>query len=583
VRRRRRAYALTVSRPSVAVALITAAGGLPLLAVLLGWEWYLDGPALLLVALSGGYAAGAWLPRVPAAAAVVLAVAALVVANQLHDQPYHWLDDTVFFLVVVGGSAGAGAAVTLRARQVRRLERLAAELDEQQRVEVAAARLEEQNRVHQDVHSRLAERIAAIAIRAEGAQRAPDGEALEVLEVEAREVLDELRAALGSLAPDGDVLDPDAPNPRAEPEVTVSPLDLALAGALGLALAVETTVHSLARGPMWANVLGSLAVAAPLVLRRSRPLLAVATSLLAAILMSAWLTPIPATVTGVAFLVVVLYSVGAWCTSWWWIPAGCMVAGAVVVMEEVSGLADDGDPGDPGWIVLVWMVAAVLAGRVGAGWQARVRRTADLVDDLERGRGAATRLATARKRVELASELHDTVAHAMTVVCLQAGAQRRSRTDAGEVLHTIATTAAASLAELRDGLDAIETTERPLDASRLAALGRRVGVDVAMTGPIPAPTGPAAALAFRVVREAIVNVARHAAGSSAEVSVARGDHALRVEVLDRGGDSGPMVAGSGSGLAGLAGVVSAGGGSLTWGPRAGGGFRVVAEIPEGDR
>ncbi|MGH3659602.1 MAG: hypothetical protein ACRDUA_23380, partial [Micromonosporaceae bacterium] len=69
-----------MSRPSLAVALITSAGGLPLLAALLGWDWYLDGPAVLLVALAGGYAAGAWLPRVPAAVAVVLAVAALVVA-----------------------------------------------------------------------------------------------------------------------------------------------------------------------------------------------------------------------------------------------------------------------------------------------------------------------------------------------------------------------------------------------------------------------------------------------------------------------------------------------------------------------
>ncbi|MGH3347847.1 MAG: histidine kinase [Nocardioides sp.] len=572
-----------MSRPSLAVALITSAGGLPLLAALLGWDWYLDGPAVLLVALAGGYAAGAWLPRVPAAVAVVLAVAALVVANQLHEQAYHWLDDTVFYVVVVGGSAGAGAAVTLRARQVRRLERLAAELDEQQRVEVAAARLEEQNRVHQDVHTRLAERIAGIAIRAEGAQRAPDEEALEVLEAEARGVLDQLRAALGTLAPDTAVVAAEPVRPEAAPRVRTSPLDLGLAATLGVALAVETLVHSLARGPAWANVVASLLVAAPLVLRRSRPLLAVGTSLLAAVAMSAWLTPVPATVTGVALLVVAFYSVGAWCTSWWWIPGWFLAAGSALVMEEVSGLADDGTPGDPGWIVLVWMVAAVLVGRVGAGWQARVRRTADLVDELEHGRGAATRLATARTREELASELHDTVAHAMTVVCLQAGAQRRAQADAGEVLHTIATTATASLAELRDGLDAIETTERPLDASRLAALGRRVGVDVEMTEPVPAPTGPAAALAFRVVREAIVNVARHAAGSSAEVSVTRAGRALRVEVLDRGGASGPMVVGSGSGLTGLAGVVSAAGGSLTWGPRAGSGFRVLAEIPEEER
>lgn len=570
-------------RPYTAIVLIAAAGGLPLLAVVRGWDWYLDGPVLLLVALAGGYAAGAWLPRVLAAAAVVLAVAALVVTNQLDQQGYHWLDDTVFFVVVVGGSAGAGAAVTLRARQVRRLERLAAELDEQQRVEVAAARLEEQNRVHQDVHTRLAERIAGIALRAEGAQRAPDEEALAVLEAEARGVLDQLRAALGTLAPDAAVVAAEPARPEAAPRARMSPLDLGLAATLGVALAVETLVHSLARGPGWANVVASLLVAAPLVLRRSRPLLAVGTSLLAAIAMSAWLTPVPATVTGVGLLVVVFYTVGAWCSSWWWVPGWFMAASGAVVMEEVSGLADDGDAGDAGWIVLVWMVAAVLVGRVAAGWQERVRRTADLGEALERGRGAAVRLATARTREELASELHDSVAHAMTVVCLQAGAQRRAPADPGAALQTIATTAAASLAELRDGLDAIETTERPLDASRLAALGRRVGIDVAVSEALPAPTGLAAALAFRVVREAIVNVARHAAGSAAEVTVTWAERTLRVEVVDRGGGPGPVEVGSGSGLTGLAGVVAGAGGSLTWGPRDGGGYRVVAEIPEEER
>ena len=299
-----------MSRVSAAAALVASAAVAPALALALGWDWYLDGPLLLLVAVTGGYAAGAWLPRVPAVVSALLAVTALVVVNQVHERAYHWLDDTVFFAVVVGGAAGARAAVTLRATQVRRLERLAAELDEQQRVDVAAARLEEQTRVQQQVHAGLAERIAGIALRAEGAERtAPDPDAFAVLESEARGVLDELRAALGSLAtPDPPAPDPD---PGAPAPPRPSPLDVALAGASGVAVAVETAVHPLARGPLWANVLAALLVAAPLVVRRSRPILAVAGSMLAGIAMSAWLTPLPATVTGVAVLVIVFYSVGA--------------------------------------------------------------------------------------------------------------------------------------------------------------------------------------------------------------------------------------------------------------------------------
>ncbi len=569
-----------MTRTSAAAALITSATVLPAVALALGWEWYLDGPLLLLAAV-GGYAAGAWLPRVPAVAAVLLCSAALVVVNQLAEQDYHWLDDTVFFLVVVGGAAGGGAAVTLRARQVDRLERLAAELDEQQRVEVAAARLDEQTRVQQQVHAMLAERIAAIAVRAEGAQRSHDEEALATLEAEARGVLDQLRAALGTLAsPDAREAEPDA---REEPLLRPSPLDLGIAGVLGVAIAVETTVHPLARGPVWANVLVALLVAAPLVVRRAHPIAAVAASLLAALGMSAWLTPLPATVTGVALLVVVFYTVGAWCRSWWWVAGWLLAAAGTVLLEQVSGLADDGVEGDAGWIVLLWTVAAVALGRVGAGWQERVRRTSEVVAGLQRGRGAATRLAAARERQALASELHDTVAHAMTVVCLQAGAHRRTGGDASGALRTIATTASGSLAELRDGLDAIESSPRPLDRSRLAALGRRVGIDVVVTAPDPSPSGAAAALAFRVVREAVVNVARHAPGACAEVLVTSSEDVLRVEVRDTGSATEPAVTGSGTGLAGLTHVVESTGGTLTWGPRSGGGFAVVAEIPEDPR
>jgi len=71
-----------------------------------------------------------------------------------------------------------------------------------------------------------------------------------------------------------------------------------------------------------------------------------------------------------------------------------------------------------------------------------------------------------------------------------------------------------------------------------------------------------------------------APGASAEVTVTRGCRALRVEVLDRGSDAGAVVAGAGAGLTGLARAVAEAGGTLGWGPRSGGGFGVVAEIPE---
>lgn len=573
-----------MSRPALAAALLVTAGVLPVTALTLGWGWYLDGPLLLLVGALAGYVAGAWLPRWWGVVGVAAVAAALVSVNQARTDLYHWLDDLVFFLVVVGGPAAAGVAVTTRADQLSRLTRLQAELEEQQRVEVAAARLDEQTRVMGEVHARLAEQIAAIAIRAEGARRAADTTGLAAIETEARSVLDRLREALGSIrAGDG----PPTPRPASDPveyPPRVSLLDVLVPAAVGVAIAIETAVISHARGPVWANAVAALVVAAPLVVRRRRPLVAIALTSAAGLAMSAVLTPIPETVTGVALLVVLFYSAGAWCRRWWWVVGWGIAALGVVAMESVATGRSGDSAGDDEWIVLLWTVGAVAVGRITAGWQDRVRGTEEVVDALERGRGAAVRLAVAEEREALASRLHDTVAHAMTVVCLQSGAQRAAGGNGDEALRVIATVAESSLVELREGLEAMENAEEPLDRSRIAALGRRVGVDLRVESE-GVGFGPAAALAQRIIREAVVNVARHAPGASAAVRVHRAGSDLSVEVVDDGSEELAVLTGTGTGtgLRGLAESVESMGGSLEWGHREPAGFRVAALIPQEQR
>ena len=563
-----------MSRTAAACTLLGAAAITPVTATWLDWDWYLDGPMLVL-ALAGGYAAGAWLTRTWAAVGVALVVGALVGVNQFDNDTYHWLDDLIFFLVVVGGPAAAGAAVTARARQVDRLTRLQAELDEVQRIEVAAARLDEQARIMGEVHAGLAEQIAAIGIRAEGARRAQDVTALAAIEGEARSVLDRLRDALGSLR---------AEEREASPAVTStggpawSVLDVVIPAAIGLSLAIETAVVSHAQGPLWTNAVAAVAVAAPLVARRRHPILATGMSSIAGVVMSAFLTPIPETVTGVGLLVMIFYSVGAWCRRGWWVVGWAVATAGMLAMEVVSGQGDDGADGDSAWIVLIWTVGAVAVGRITAGWQERVQRTQGVVDELERARGAAVRLAVAQEREALASELHDTVAHAMTVVCLQAGAHQRVGNDHDDALQVIATVAEKSLVELRDGLEAMESADHPLDPSRIAAMGRRVGVDVRVHADVTA-SGPATTLAHRVIREALVNIARHAPGAAAEVRVHRSAEGLSVEVIDDGSPQVASVPGTGTGLRGLASTLEAAGGALEWGRREPHGFRVAALVP----
>jgi signal transduction histidine kinase len=202
-----------------------------------------------------------------------------------------------------------------------------------------------------------------------------------------------------------------------------------------------------------------------------------------------------------------------------------------------------------------------------------------VVDALESGRDAAVRLAVAQEREALAGELHDTVAHAMTVVCLQAGAHQSPGRVPEDALRVIASETERSLVELRDGIEAMESVDDPLDPSRIAALGRRVGVDLEVTAG-DTGSGPAAALAHRVIREAVVNVARHAPGASAVVHVQRSGPDLLVEIVDDGGQHRTDLKGTGTGLRGLADALDRMGGKLEWGAREPRGFRVAALIPQ---
>jgi signal transduction histidine kinase len=147
-------------------------------------------------------------------------------------------------------------------------------------------------------------------------------------------------------------------------------------------------------------------------------------------------------------------------------------------------------------------------------------------------------------------------------------------------LQLIAQVAEQSLAELRDGLESLEAGDAPLEPSRLAAIGRRAGVDVSISsGPIP--PGAAAVLAHRVIREAIVNTARHAPGAAASIRIEQRAGAIHLEVTDDGSDAPSTVVGTGRGLLGLAEAITAGGGSFDSGPVPDGGFRIAATIPQG--
>ncbi|HEY0486874.1 MAG TPA: histidine kinase [Mycobacteriales bacterium] len=212
-------------------------------------------------------------------------------------------------------------------------------------------------------------------------------------------------------------------------------------------------------------------------------------------------------------------------------------------------------------------------------------------------RDAAAREAVAAERARVARELHDIVAHAVTVMTLQAaGARRVLRHEparAEDALAAVEDQGVQAVEELRrllgalrqpDGTADTRTTQPGLtDLEPLVASVRRAGVHVQVCrSGTPARLDQSVDVAaYRVLQEALTNVTKHAgAGTSVRVDVAWSPRELRLEVRDDGRGTRPRGAlSTGHGLVGLAERVAIVGGVLTTGRREGGGFRLTATVP----
>ena len=569
------------------VVLTAVLVGCALLDAWYGDGWFLDSPWLL-GALAAGYLVGAWLPKAPATAVVIGSAAGLTVANQRYEpHAYPVLDDLVFFLLLVGAPAVAGAALTRRRAQAATLRRLADRIAAQRAADVEAARLEERQRVEVEVHRRVIERVGGVVLLAEGARHNPSPtdvrEALARIEDAARGALTELREAVGTLrtAPEPTVPDVPAPRPEAPPALQPPPHlgDVALALGLGLAIGVETVVQDFTRGPAWANILAGLLVSTPLIWRRTRPLAAVGAVWLLAVVTTLLLTPLSLSVTALALMLVATYAVGA-CTPHW--PLGLALTWVGTVTLALSTSADQRAT-DAVVATLVLTTLAYLAGVVAAGAARRAATLAAHVAALEDDRETARRAAVAVTRLSLARGLHDSVAQAMTVTCLQAAVASDENGDPETALTTVVAAARSCMAELRSGLDELDGVTPALDVPALRRLATEGGLEVEWDVDESIATTAAAAPVQLVLREALTNAARHAPGSRVAVRVAVSDAVasglVEIEVVDHGSARAPHDLGTGTGLTGLREVLERYDGTLTAGPRTGSGFRVFATLP----
>jgi len=201
------------------------------------------------------------------------------------------------------------------------------------------------------------------------------------------------------------------------------------------------------------------------------------------------------------------------------------------------------------------------------------------------------------ERARIARELHDIVAHHLSVVVLQAAGARASGQHADRALEKIEHSGRQALTEMRRLLGMLhapdeeaELTPQPslgelpalAESVRAAGLPVRLVVDGAGAA-VPAAVGVSA---YRIVQEALTNVLKHAGAARAVVSIGYLDDAVTIEVTDDGtgplAPAGPGLAASaadGRGLAGMRERAALFGGELRAGPEPGGGFTVRARLP----
>jgi signal transduction histidine kinase len=346
-------------------------------------------------------------------------------------------------------------------------------------------------------------------------------------------------------------------------------------------------------GPSWLLALLPLLVGAPLVLRRRAPLLmwlAIWASIALLLLLADNL------LRGLAFTFVLFaaaYSLGAY-ASFRRAVAGLVLAAPVVAVishrGELALTFSQGEQGGHTAVILAflqllafWLAGVVVHARQQAASLAA--RSAALQRQAEQ--------ATAAERARIARELHDIVAHHLSVIVLQAAGTRASGKPAEPALEKIENSARQALDEtsrllnvLRDPGEEAGLAPQPgigeLDA--LAASVRAAGlpVNLVIDGDLAALPAVVDVSVYRIVQEALTNVLKHAGPARADATIGYAAGAVTIQVTDNGiGQLGDRFPGGGHGLAGMRERAAVFGGDLTAGPRPGGGFAVCARLPLG--
>jgi signal transduction histidine kinase len=250
-----------------------------------------------------------------------------------------------------------------------------------------------------------------------------------------------------------------------------------------------------------------------------------------------------------------------------------------------------GVEGPPGWAQAValgaWLLVLLTVAEVARGRREQALESARARDEEQRRRAS-------EERLQIARELHDVLAHNISLINVQAGVALHLIDERPEQARTalaaIKDASNEALKELRSVLDILRRGHEDPPRSptsglariddlvaRTRAAGQPVSKQVeGRPRPLPAEVDLAA---FRIVQEALTNVTRHARGASATVRIVFEESALTVQIDDDGRGTPATNSGGGRGIPGMSERAAALGGEVKTGPRDEGGFRVVARLP----
>jgi signal transduction histidine kinase len=366
-------------------------------------------------------------------------------------------------------------------------------------------------------------------------------------------------------------------------------------GVLALVLALAGVGSAFSAAPRWVSLPVAAALVIPVVFRRKHPIGAFAAATVVGgvqVLISG--QPSPSDLA----IVVLLYTLAAYR------PRRVSVTGLAVCLAGSVVAVARWAPGRLTLLDTIMVGSILFAGPALIAWvlgdSMRYRRgyyasLEDRAARLERDRDAQAQIAAAAERARIARELHDVIAHNVSVMVVQAdGASYALDTEpekARQALAAIASTGRQALAEMRRMLGVLRSADGETGLAPLPGIGqlgelleqtRATGLAVAFTvegvpGPLP---GGVALAAYRIVQESLTNTRKHGGpNASAQVTLRYCEDMLVLGITDDGRGAAAAADGAGHGMTGMRERVALYGGTLEAGPRPGGGYQVIARLP----